>query len=125
MGAGSPDFLASCGTMLPNSGSPGLGGEQRASAGPPRSALWLDHVHPYEHDFLTTAVFCPVVDVPRFGDDASGPKGLLVPTLTELGEPALQDVRERGALLVAMEPSNSSWVECNRAQPKLVTLEIW
>lgn len=86
--------------MLPAEGS-------AASAGAPRSELWLDHVHPYEHDFLTTSVFCPVLDVPRFGDDAPGPKDLFVAALTELGEAALQNVRERGALLMAMEPSNS------------------
>src|SRR5712691_3474270 len=85
-----------------------------ASAGGSRSALWLDHVHPYEHNFLSAAVLCPMVDVPRFGDDASGPKGFFVATLAELGEPALQDVRKRGTLLMAMKPSNSSWVECNR-----------
>ena len=57
-----------------------------------------------------------MVDVPRFGDDASGPKGLFVATLTELGEPALQDVRERGALLMAMEPSNSEAILGARSQ---------
>src|SRR3989442_11858275 len=86
--------------------------------------LRLEDVDADDHHLARALVLRPVRHVTRFRDDITGVVLLLEAALAHLGERSLQDVRERRAVLVAVNPGHGSRLERQAPETELMSRQI-
>src|SRR2546426_689289 len=86
--------------------------------------LRLEDVDADDHHLARALVLRPVRHVTRFRDDITGVVLLLEAALAHLGERSLQDVRERRAVLVAVNPGHGSGLERQAPETELMSRQI-